>query len=182
MQTASPCSSLNQPSFTLRSSPSGECGFAATQSELAQGDNRERREFVAGLGVVAAATAVAPGTFAQDHSQHSHGGGANDGLVRTSSACVSTGDVCLTHCVDLLLQGDKSMADCAASVRQMLAVCNALLSLAAQDAPALRKIAAVALETCKSCEAECLKHKSHAPCQACADACAACAAECKKVA
>ena len=134
-----------------------------------------------GVGV-ATATAAASGAFAEDHHEHSHAAGANQGLVNTASACVSVGEVCLTHCQEMLAQGDKSMAACAMSVRQLIAVCGALASLAAQNAPALAKLAGVAMDVCKNCEAECLKHKNQAPCQACADACAACYAECKKMA
>jgi Cys-rich four helix bundle protein (predicted Tat secretion target) len=104
-------------------------------------------------------------------------------LARTASDCVSKGEVCLTHCYELLAQGDKSMASCAKTVREMLAICTALRSLASQEAPALPKVAGVALEACNRCEAECRKHeKTHSQCKECGDACAACAAECKKVA
>jgi hypothetical protein len=69
---------------------------------------------------------------------------------------------------------------CTTKSRQPIIESAAYLS--AQSAPALAKLAGVAMDACKNCEAECLKHKSQAPCQACADACAVCYAECKKMA
>ena len=142
----------------------------------------ERREFVTGLGVVAAA-AAASSAFAQDHSQHMHGAAPNQTLINDASQCVSAGEVCLTHCQEMLAQGDKSLADCAKSVRELATVCGGLRSLAAQNAPILAKYASVAAEVCKDCETQCRKHEDkHAVCKACADACAACSAECKKVA
>jgi Cys-rich four helix bundle protein (predicted Tat secretion target) len=135
-----------------------------------------RRQVLGGVGFLA----VAAGTVEQGLSQGS-AGVANKALVGTSSDCVSKGELCLTHCVEMLSTGDKSMAGCAKSVNELLAVCGALLALAAQGAPSLGKLASVALDVCKRCEAECRKH-AHVPCKDCATACAACAAECKKIA
>jgi len=138
----------------------------------------ERREVLQGLAV--AAVLAASGEVIAQAAHHDHTV-PHQALVKTASDCVAKGDVCLTHCIDLLSTGDKSLADCAKSVNQMLAVCQALSSLAAQNAPALPKMASLAAETCKSCESECRKHEKHPQCKDCADACAACAAECKKV-
>jgi len=104
-------------------------------------------------------------------------------LIDTSAHCVVTGQACLNHCLMLLGDGDTSMADCARSVNEMLAICGALQALAAQNAPALPKLAAVAADTCKQCEDACRKHeKKHQVCKDCADACADCLKECKKIA
>ena len=134
-----------------------------------------RRQVLSGAGFLAAVAT----TVEQGRAQSS-AGVANKALVGTASDCVSKGEICLSHCLEMLGSGDKSMAACSKSVNEMLAVCGALLSLAAQGAPALSKLASVALDVCKRCEVECRKH-AHAPCTACAVACAACAAECKKV-
>ena len=140
-----------------------------------------RRELLAGIGAVAAATTI-PNAVAQSEHQHSAGTAPYQALADKASVCVSKGEVCLTHCYELLAQGDRSMASCAKSVREMLALCNALRSLASQQAPALPKLAAVALDACTRCEAECRKHeKMHIQCKECGDACAACAAECRRV-
>lgn len=135
-----------------------------------------RRQVLSSVGFFAAAAT----TVEQGLSQ-SPAGVANKALVTTASDCVSKGEVCLSHCHQLLATGDKSMGACAKSVNEMLAVCGALLSLAAQGAPSLSKLAGVAFDVCKRCEAECRKH-AHPPCTDCATACAACAAECKKIA
>ena len=140
----------------------------------------QRRELLTGLGAVAAATAI-PNAVAQSQPHH-HGAASYQTLADKASDCVSKGEVCLTHCYALLAQGDKSMAACAKTVREMLVLCGALRSIASQDAPALTKLAGVAMDACNRCEAECRKHEAHAPCKACAESCAACAAECKKVA
>lgn len=142
----------------------------------------QRREILTGLGAVASAMAV-PAALAQSEHHHEHGKAAHQALADTASACIGKGEICLTHCVELLAQGDKSMASCARSVREMLALCSALRSLAHQEAPALPKLAAVCLDACTRCEAECRKHASvHAQCKECGESCAACAAECKKIA
>jgi Cys-rich four helix bundle protein (predicted Tat secretion target) len=110
------------------------------------------------------------------------GGAAHDSLIHTAGNCVVTGEVCLAHIHEMLAQGDKALAPCAKSVSELTAVCEALRSLAAQNAPALAKQAAVTMDVCNRCEAECRKHeKVHSQCKNCADACAACAVECKKV-
>ena len=136
----------------------------------------KRRQFVGGLVLTAAAG------MAQEHAQHSHGA-ARDMLIHTASDCVVTGEVCLAHIHEMLAQGDKALAPCARSVSELTAVCEALRALAAQNAPALAKQAAVAMDVCNRCEAECRKHeKTHSPCKNCADACAACSTECRKMA
>lgn len=136
----------------------------------------QRRELLAGLGVTAAVTAI-PSAEAQSHATTDP-----QTLADKAANCVSKGEACLTHCYALLAHGDTSMAACAKTAREMLALCNALRSIASQDAPSLPKLAAVAMDACSRCEAECRKHVAHAPCKACADSCAACAAECKKAA
>ncbi len=136
-----------------------------------------RRQVLGGVGVLAATAAAA-----RQGLSGSTVGIVDRPLVDAASDCVSKGQVCLSHCHEMLANGDKSMAACAKSVSELLAVCGALLALAAQGAPSLPKLAAVAFDVCTRCEAECLKHAQHPPCKDCADACVACAAQCKKVA
>jgi len=137
----------------------------------------DRRQLLRGVGLGAAAGIAA----AQDHLHHSHGG--HPTVVAAASDCVGKGEICLAHCYESLSQGDKSLAACAKSVSELTAVCGALRSLAAQGAPSLAKLAAISLDVCQRCEAECRKHeKMHSECKDCADACATCAAECRKTA
>ena len=145
----------------------------------------DRRDILRGLGTVTAA-AVASSAFAQDQGHehmHHHGGAPRQALIDAASGCVSKADICLAHCHELLAAGDKSMGACTKTASEVLAICTALRSIAAQNAPSLARLASVALDSCKRCEAECRKHeKVHEVCKNCADACAACAIECKKAA
>jgi Cys-rich four helix bundle protein (predicted Tat secretion target) len=130
--------------------------------------------------VSVAASAV--GGAAEQGTQHQHDSGGSP-LVESALQCVKTGNLCQAHCLDLLAQGDTSIAACARSVESLRAVCGSLAVLAAQKAPLLPRYAAVAKEACQNCEDECRKHSDkHAVCKACADACATCARECAKVA
>jgi Cys-rich four helix bundle protein (predicted Tat secretion target) len=103
-------------------------------------------------------------------------------LVRTSSACVSTGDLCLSHCVTLLGEGDTELAPCARTVRDTIAACGALQQLAAANSPHVREFAQVVAKVCADCQAECHKHEQHPVCRDCEKACQECKQACDKVA
>lgn len=102
-------------------------------------------------------------------------------LIDAALDCAKAGEICSAHCTTLLEQGDRSIAECQRRVEETVAVCQALASLAAQGSPLMPRMAAVVFDACNACEKECLKHKEHAVCKACADACVACARECKRV-
>ena len=136
-----------------------------------------RRQVLSGAGFLAAAAV----TVEQARSQSS-AGVANKAVVATAGDCLSKGELCLSHCHEMLATGDKSMGACAKTVSEMIAVCGAMLSLAAQGAPSLSRFATVCLDVCRRCEAECRKHVQHTPCKDCATACGACQTECKKIA
>ena len=139
----------------------------------------ERRDLLRTLGA-AAVTAAAIPTFAQH--EHHHGGAKNQALIDAAGDCSNKAEVCLSHCQEVLAQGDKSLAACAASAREVATACTALRSLAAQNAPSMPQFAKVTADVCRRCEAECRKHLQHQACKDCADACATCAAECAKTA
>jgi Cys-rich four helix bundle protein (predicted Tat secretion target) len=149
-------------------------------------DRREMLQSGLVLTLAAAGTAMAQSDKPMAGHDHHHDHGAANkysALVTATSDCGHIGQICLAHCLVLLGQGDKAMAGCATSVSQMLATCQALLSLATQNSKYLPKMAALALAVCEDCEKECRKHESkHKECKDCADACVACAKECKKVA
>lgn len=89
-----------------------------------------------------------------------------------ASRCVAVGETCLSHCLMLLAQGDTSMAECATAVSQMLAVCRAMASLAAQGSSHAKAQAVVCKTVCEECAAACRPHKDHhKECAACAEAC-----------
>lgn len=154
----------------------------------------ERRELLMGSVALAAGAFANLGLAAdqgeqhkhdeQEHEEHMHhGSGKYKALVNSAADCVHVGEECLNHCLTVLSTGDKELGNCSRSVNQLLATCDALMRLAAQESVYTPKMAALAGQVCKDCEAECRKHeKKHAACKACADSCAACYKECQKVA
>ena len=150
----------------------------------------ERRDFIKAAGGVAmmgaAGNALAQGA-AMDHAhmagmdhEHMHMGAAPDTHVQALALdCVKAGELCLNHCLDSYAMGDLSMAGCARTVDQMLAVCAALAKLASVGSPHLMAMAHVAHRVCADCERECRKHAAeHEVCRACAEACKACGEAC----
>jgi Cys-rich four helix bundle protein (predicted Tat secretion target) len=150
-----------------------------------------RRALLVGAGAAVLAsgarTALAGSHEHADHAGHGdHAGhsaaGNNPTVTKAAMDCIASGNVCIEHCLVQLRDGNTAMADCAAAVTEMHAVCTGLATLAAQNSKHLGKYAAACLEICKTCEAECRKHeKMHAACKACADSCKACIAECEKL-
>ena len=114
-----------------------------------------RRQFISGSAAVslAVAAAVAQAHPGHDHGahDHQHGAAANpyEAARKAAGHCVSAGQACLAHCIDLLSRGDTSMKDCAAAANQMLALCGALQNLAAQRSPLTPALAKVCAEACK---------------------------------
>lgn len=142
----------------------------------------DRREMLTAAGTLAVA-AMSAQALAADHDHHHHTGHPNQGLIESTAHCLMAGQACQQHCIELLGQGDKEIAACAASVTEMMAVCQALQQLASAKSKHVGKQAKVALDLCKQCEDECRKHeKKHQTCRDCAEACAACAKECQKLA
>ena len=144
----------------------------------------DRREFIAAAGT-AAAVASASQAFAQGM-----GGGETEdmhppkykALEKTSIECVATGNDCLRHCLGMYKMKDTSMAECADSVFQLIAGCDALAALAAVNSEHTGHLAKVVEMLCNDCKKECDKFTKIAVCKTCGDACKACAAECAKVA
>jgi Cys-rich four helix bundle protein (predicted Tat secretion target) len=138
----------------------------------------QRRELL-----IAAGSVVAAGFAAADQTPEHHHDASGSPLLDAAVHCVKAGDICQSHCIDLLAQGDTSLAGCARSVESVRSVCRTLAVLAAQKSPLLPHYAAVAKEACQDCEQECHKHADkHAVCKACEDSCAVCAKECGKAA
>ncbi len=149
-----------------------------------------RRELL--LGAVAMTAAATAGkAFAAEHDHmnmdhmsmaHNHQSKLNEKLIAAASDCALKANICVQHCIDLLGQGDTTMAACAKSSSQVTAVCTALQQLASAESKHLAQFAKVAMEICKECEEECKKTEKHPECKACKEACAACYEECKKIA
>lgn len=142
-----------------------------------------RRELLVGAAAIVAA-ATAADAIAETH-QHEHGGAGkrNKALIKSAGECVETGQDCAHHCLVLLGEGDKSLAACAKSVSDLVAVCSALQQLASAESPYLAEMAKLSMKVCEDCEKECKKPEvaKHEECKACADACAACYKECRKI-
>ena len=142
--------------------------------------NSGRRKLLAGAGVLAAAV-ITPASGAMDH-RHEHGG-KNAALIETAFDCLKTGQACLDHCIESFKAGDTKLAECADTIVDLLASCDALSRLASNDSRHLKQFLAGCTAVCKDCEKACRKHeKEHATCKACADSCADCAREMKKIA
>ena len=113
----------------------------------------------------AAANAAAPG---------------HQALIDAAYECIKAGERCQTHCLNELSQGHTMMAECAGTVEAMLATCRALASLAAQNSPHLKAMAALCATICRDCEAACKKHAGHHEiCKQCMETCGRCATACE---
>lgn len=98
--------------------------------------------------------------------------GARAALSKAAAECVSVGEACLSHCLQLLSRGDTSIAACAVAVRTMLAVCEATGTLASTDSALLSAQAKVCQAACEQCAEACSAHAGHhAECKACLEAC-----------
>lgn len=105
------------------------------------------------------------------------------GLTAALAGCLESGETCLAHCHTLLGKGDPSLAGCAKTVSDMLAVDAALLRLASTDSKYLADAAKLVVAVSRDCEAECRKHADkHPVCKACAESCARVIAEAGKAA
>lgn len=88
--------------------------------------------------------------------------------------CSRVGQICMQHCLSLLASGDTSMAACAKTVHEMLAVCSGTEVLALAGSSHLAQAAALCKAVCESCEAACKVHAGHhRECGDCASACRA---------
>jgi Cys-rich four helix bundle protein (predicted Tat secretion target) len=140
-----------------------------------------RRDFMrsgVALAGAAALLAVRAGTARATHHE-GHGaaaptGGGHATLTPALAGCIQRGQECMAHCIELMGKGVTDLAACAASVRTMLAVCEATAVLVTTTSPRTRAIVDLCRDVCTDCEAECRKHADkHPVCKACGDACAA---------
>jgi Cys-rich four helix bundle protein (predicted Tat secretion target) len=143
----------------------------SSQPELTSPAGLSRRELLLGLG--AAATVAAAPAFAampgHDHSKHST---QQPDMLDAANACVDKGERCIAHCLVSFQEGDLQLADCAAKVHEMRAICEAFSYLLAANSSYVRDYAPVCARVCEDCEKECRKHEEHIECKACAEACA----------
>lgn len=143
------------------------------------GEDVNRRDLLA-IGGMALASS---GLGATAYAAHHEGGHAKNpwaAVVEAAADCVGKGDVCVAHCAEMLAQGKKDMGECNKKAHQMLAMCKAMRSLAAQQSPLAKDIAQACIKACEECAEACKPHaKMHADCKACMDACNECAKACR---
>jgi Cys-rich four helix bundle protein (predicted Tat secretion target) len=146
-----------------------------------------RKEFLKSSTAAAFALSAVSGLASKDHD-HSGITGMSSSPSRFSKAmmsaihCKLAAENCLSHCIDQMGKGDKTMAACAKSTREVISVCNTFIQLASMESNHTSKIAAVCAAICKDCAAECKKHEKHHPiCKECMDACLDCEKELRKL-
>lgn len=142
------------------------------------------------LAAIGAASLVGLGSHASanDHAHHHSPKqkGASKAkyaeLLASASHCVSTGEVCMTRCLEVMATGDTGMAECAQKVNQLIAVCENLQKLAAQNAALVPMAAQLGKAACEQCAESCKPHNDHHPeCKDCYDACLDCAKHCDAI-
>ena len=146
-------------------------------------NRRDALKATAAAGAVLSMTALAEGPAKAEAKSTTRPSGieAHKDVYLAALDCIRVGNECLDHCVRSLSTGDKMMAECAATVRAMLPLCQAVSQLAMLDSKHFKALAAVCAQACRDCEAACKKHAGHhAECKACMDSCAKCAAACEK--
>lgn len=149
---------------------------------------RDAMTVAAGGAAVLSLTALAQGKGAAPAKEPAKDAKAaawtiNEALLAAALDCLKAGETCLDHCIRTLSTGDKSMAECAGTVRAMLPMCRALADLTRLNSSHVKALAAVCAKVCRDCEAACKKHQNHhAECKACMESCQKCATECEKVA
>ena len=138
------------------------------------GSGISRRELLLGLGGAAAAMAYAGNAVSampgHDHSKHT---AQLPDVLDAMNVCLDKGQRCLAHCLVAFKEGDVELADCAAKVHEMQAICGAFSYLLTANSEYIKGYAGICEQVCKDCEKECMKHKEHIECKACGDACAA---------
>ena len=104
-----------------------------------------------------------------DHSKHS---AQLPDVLDATNKCLDKGQRCIAHCLVSFKEGDVTLAECASKVHEMQAICGGFSYLLAANSEYAKAYASVCAKVCKDCEDECLKHKEHIECKACAEACA----------
>lgn len=132
-----------------------------------------RRELLLGLGAAAAVAGAGPAMAAMPEHDHSMHSAQQPDVLDAANNCIDKGRRCIAHCLVSFQEGDTSLANCAAKVHEMEAICEAFAYLLAANSSYLKAYAGVCAQVCEDCEKECRKHDKHIECAACADACAA---------
>jgi Cys-rich four helix bundle protein (predicted Tat secretion target) len=149
-----------------------------------------RREVLIGMGAAAVGmSAVANASEGGDHSQHadhkkhdhSKHSPQQPTVLDAVNGCLDKGQRCITHCLAAFQEGDLALADCAAKVHEMQAICAAFSYLLAANSGHIEAAAALCDAVCEECADECRKHDHHVECRECAEACETTIAEVRQV-
>jgi len=146
-----------------------------------------RREVLIGAGAIgigALATVATSGSMvasASESGMHMKHGRNNKALTDALMHCVTEGEACIVHCLDVAKTGDTSLVDCQRSIQETVAFCRAHAYLATANSAYLDDMCKLGMKISGDCTKECKKHeKKHALCKSTGEACAACIKECKK--
>jgi Cys-rich four helix bundle protein (predicted Tat secretion target) len=147
-------------------------------------ENIARRKVLMGAAAITAAALIKVDAMAEEHQHHHHHEIVlNNDLINAALHCVQKGEACQNHCIELVKQGDTTIAECLDAVSVMIPMCETLTKMASFQSKHLNAYAKVCIEVCKDCKAACEEHaKMHAECKACMESCAACIKECEKLA
>jgi Cys-rich four helix bundle protein (predicted Tat secretion target) len=111
-----------------------------------------------------------PGSHHGTHEGHS--GDKSSQIATAAANAVTKGLACADHCVEMLAQGERDMAECLEHVLDLVAVSEALAKLAANHSQHLGQSAKLAAAVAADCAKACDKHRKHMKtCQECYDAC-----------
>ena len=142
-----------------------------------------RRDLLKSSVGTAGAIAVAGLTAARAISSDVAFAAVGSKVVESTSKCIKIGEACETHCIAELGKGNKEMASCLATVRDMLASCTALLKLASADSKHAKAMAKLCADVCADCAKACEPHAKHMEiCKHCHEACLECEKACKEMA
>jgi Cys-rich four helix bundle protein (predicted Tat secretion target) len=93
-------------------------------------------------------------------------------LVAPYQECVRASQACMSHCQQLLAQGDKSLGACLKTALDTEVVCSAVLKLANLNSQFTAAMAKQSISVMQACVEACKEHVGHhAECKACHDAC-----------
>ncbi len=138
--------------------------------------NLSRREVLIGIGAATAAIYSGAGIaeMKHDHKHHDHSKHRPQqaDLLAAVNDCLDKEQRCIAHCLVSFQEGSTELADCAAKVKETHAICQAFSYLLTANSSYIKAYAKICETACRDCEKQCLEHKEHIECKACADACA----------
>ncbi|WCL49894.1 four-helix bundle copper-binding protein [Leptospira sp. GIMC2001] len=140
-----------------------------------------RKEFIRNATVGVATVGIVSALSAQEHKHNMPATKSNkkySKALMSAIHCKLAAEICLSHCIEEMGKGDKTLLGCATSTRETIAICDSFIQIASQDSKFTKKTAGLCAEICKNCAAECKKHaEHHAICKECMDSCLSCAKE-----